>query len=72
MLFSDPLFQSFAVQRPIAVMSQLALCRLLDAQVVDEIFSEHADEQYQRKLLFSSLAKLTASVVMSKHPMILG
>jgi len=67
-MFTDPLFQSFAVQRPIAVMSQLALCRLLDSRIVDEIFEEHAQEQYQRKLLFSSLTKLTSSVVMSFHP----
>ena len=66
-MFSDPLFQSFCVKRPIAVMSQLSFCRLLDTQVVDEIFAEHAQEQYQNKLLFSSLTKLMSTVVMSKH-----
>jgi hypothetical protein len=66
-MFNDAVFQTFCVQRPIAVMSQLSLCRLLDAEVVDEIFADHAEEQYQRKLLFSSLTKLMSSVVMSKH-----
>ena len=66
-MFNDPLFESFASQRPIAVMSQLALSRLLDSQVVDGIFLEHAEEQYQRKLLFSALTGLMSSVVMSKH-----
>ena len=66
-MFSDPLFQSFCVKRPIAVMSQLAFCRLLDSRLIDEIFLVHAEEQYERKLLFSSLTKLMSSVVMSKH-----
>ena len=66
-MFSDSLFQSFCVKRPIAVMSQLSLCRLLDADVVDEIFESHAEAQYQRTLLFSSVTKLMCSVVMSKH-----
>jgi hypothetical protein len=66
-MFTDAIFQSFATKRPIAVMSQLALCRLLDGDLVDEIFSNHAEQQYQRTLLFSSLTKLMSSVVMSKH-----
>ena len=65
-MFDDPVFASFATKRPIAVLSQLALSRLLDSSVVDELFLEHAEEQYQRKLSFSSLTKLMSMVVMSK------
>jgi hypothetical protein len=68
MLFKDPVFQSFCSKRPIAVMSQLALNRLLDSRVVDEIFEENAEEQYHRSLLFSSMTKLLSTVVMSKSP----
>jgi len=66
-MFDDPLFHSFVTQRPIAVMSQLALNRLLDAATVDGIFVDVAEHQYQRKLLFSSLTDLMSGVVMSKH-----
>ena len=66
-MFGDPVFDSFCLKRPIAVMGQLTLCRLLNATVVDEIFKEQAQEQYHRKLVFSSLTKLMSSVVMSKH-----
>lgn len=41
-MFGGPLLQSFVSKRPIAVMSQLALSRLLDAGTVDGIFSEVA------------------------------
>lgn len=66
MLFQDPVFESFCSKRPIAVMSQLALNRLLDSQVVDAIFEATAEHQYQRSLRFSSMTKLLSAVVMSK------
>lgn len=67
MLFKDPLFQSFGSKRPIAVMSQLALGRMLDGEVVDQLFLETSQRQYQRTLLFSSLTDVLCAVVMSKH-----
>lgn len=67
-MLSDPVFRSFSSQRPLAVMAQMALGRLLDAEVVDQLFLEHAQEQYQRRLLFSSLTQLLAAVVLGKHP----
>lgn len=68
MLFKDPVFESFCCKRPIAVMSQLSLSRLLDGPTVDAIFEANAQEQYHRSLLFSSMTKVLSSVVMSKAP----
>ena len=66
MLFKDSVFQSFCSKRPVAVMSQLALSRLLGSRIVDEIFEETAEQQYHRSLLFSSMTQLLSTVVMSK------
>jgi len=66
-MFNDAVFRSFVSKRPIAVMSQLAVSRLLAAGTVDGLFEEVAEEQYKRKLLFSSVTKVMAAVVMSKH-----
>jgi len=68
MLFKEKVFQSFCLKRPVAVMSQLVLNRLLDGEMVDQIFEEKAEQQYHRRLLFSSMTKLLSSVVMSKSP----
>lgn len=65
--FQDPMFRAFATARPIATVTQMVLRRLLDPQEVDRLFNEHAQEQYQRSLLFSSLAQLVAGVVLGKH-----
>src|SRR5688572_24751455 len=58
----------FEEDRPIAVLGQMALDRLLDREAIDALFHEVAEEQYERKILFSSMAKLMAAVVLCKHP----
>jgi IS4 transposase len=57
----------FEAQRPICVMAQMALERLLSEQELDTLFHEMADKQYHRDLLFSSLAQLMASVVLCRE-----
>jgi IS4 transposase len=49
-------------------MAQMALERLLAPQAMDALFQEVADNQYQRSLLFSSVARLMASVVLGRQP----
>lgn len=66
-LFEDPLFGRFCSERPIAVMGQLALSRLLDPKSVDEIFEQVSEVQYERTLMFSSLAEMMSAVVLSKQ-----
>lgn len=66
-LFNDPVFRNFASERPIAVAAQLVLRRLLDPETIDQLFTEHAVEQYERSLLFSSLTSLVSAVVLGKQ-----
>lgn len=65
--FQDPMFRAFATARPIATVTQMVLRRLLDPQEVDRLFDEHAQEQYHRALLFSSLAQLVSGVVLGQQ-----
>lgn len=66
-MFTDEVFQSFVSKRPVAVMAHLALVRLLQPGVVDRIFADTAQRQYQRSLAFSSITKVMSAVVLSKH-----
>ena len=58
----------FETERPIAVMAQMALDRVLDREAIDSLFDRVAEEQYKRNILFSSLTQLMAKVVLSKQP----
>lgn len=64
------MFQHFATERPVAVMTQMTLSHLLDAESLDQLFADNAEEQYERTLMFSTLTQLTASVVLRKSPSI--
>lgn len=66
--FSSEMFQRFAAERPIAVMTHMVVSHLLDDSVLDRVFDEHASRQYQRTLTFSNTVRLVASVVMGKSP----
>jgi IS4 transposase len=57
----------FEEQRPVCVMAQMALSRLLSPEEIDKLFHEVAEEQYERALMFSSLAKLMTSVVLCRE-----
>jgi phosphoglucomutase len=40
----------FKEKRPVALMARMALARLLAPQAIDQVFHDHAQEQYQRKI----------------------
>lgn len=61
------IIESFERDRPICVMAQLALDRLLSREALDQLFEKSAIDQYHRDLLFSSLARLMASVVLCRQ-----
>lgn len=65
--FKDPAFLRFAAQRPFATMTQMVLRRMLKPDTIDQLFDEHAQEQYHRSLLFSNLTRLVSGVVLGKH-----
>lgn len=58
------LVERFIEKAPFCVMAQAALERLLSAEALDQLFAEHAKVQYQRQLVFSSVARLMAGVVL--------
>lgn len=66
-LFSDPVFQSFATQRPIATAAQFVLRRLLDPEALSQVFRDNAELQYERTLPFYVVAQTMASVVTGRH-----
>lgn len=67
-MFKDPIFREFVRTRPIAVLAQMALGRLLNSRAVDEVFVQASEHQYERRLLFSSLTSLMSEVVLGKQP----
>lgn len=62
------MFQRFAVNRPVAVMTHMALSHLLDANALQRVFVDNAQQQYERTLTFSTLTKLVSSVVLQRSP----
>jgi hypothetical protein len=65
--FKDPIFRAFAAERPFATMTQMVLRRMLDPNDIDQLFEQHAEEQYHRSLFFSALTRLVSGVVLGKH-----
>lgn len=57
----------FEEKRPVAVMAEMALERLLAPEELDGLFVHVAQEQYQRSLLFSSLSKLMSNIVLCRE-----
>jgi len=56
-------FDRFAAKSPVSVMVQGALEFALNASQLDALFERHADDQYTRSLLFSSVVDLLTQVV---------
>jgi hypothetical protein len=64
----EDLFNRFTAKTPVAMMTKAALEFALEPSAVDAIFSVHADRQYERKLLFSTMVDIMALVVCGAHP----
>jgi hypothetical protein len=69
MILSD-IFQRFVEDSPVTVMTQAILENALPPATVDELFENHAELQYTRKLLFSDVVDLMSMVVFSVRPTI--
>ena len=59
----EKLVQPFLEQRPDCVLVRATLERRLSPTRLDRVFREHAAQQYERELLFSSLVEVMARVV---------
>lgn len=62
------IFESFAAASPVSVMIRGMMERVFQPERLDEIFATHAQRQYERELLFSSLVNLLSLVVCGIHP----
>jgi hypothetical protein len=58
-----PIFERFVAESPISIMVRGAVEHALAAGPLDELFEQHAQRQYTRSLLFSSVVDLLGLVV---------
>lgn len=69
MILSD-VFDRFAQDSPLTVMAQGILENALDPTALDQLFEDAAEQQYTKKLLFSSVVDLMSLVVCRIQPAI--
>jgi IS4 transposase len=62
-----PLFDRFVAQTPVSVMVRGTLEYALQPQQLDDLFAGHAEHQYTRDLLFSSVVDLMSLVVAGSY-----
>jgi Transposase DDE domain len=67
MLLED-VFNRFVTKSPVTVMARALLENALSPSSLDELFGRHAEVQYERKLLFSSVVDLMSLVVCKIQP----
>lgn len=65
----DPqvLIQNVAMKRPVAVIARVTLERLFDADALDCVFHQRAEQQYERVLLFSELLHILTKVILKQE-----
>src|SRR5262249_45563448 len=56
-------FERFAAKTPVPVMARAAIEFALSRSALDQLFDQHAQRQYSRHLLFSSVFDLMSVVV---------
>ena len=67
MILSD-VFERFAQDSPLTVMARGLLENALNPATLDQLFEDVADQQYTKKLLFSSVVDLMSLVVCGIQP----
>ncbi|MCP4257490.1 MAG: IS4/IS5 family transposase, partial [Planctomycetes bacterium] len=63
----SPIFKRFAKESPISVMARGLMERAFNAEQMDQWFDRHADSQYTRDLLFSTIFDIMSLVVSGTH-----
>ena len=61
------IFEPFIQSSPLSIMSRALLERALAPESLDALFRQHAEHQYTRELLFSSVVELMSLVVCGKY-----
>jgi len=61
------IFEPFIHSSPLSIMSRALLERVFASDSLDALFRQHAEHQYTRELLFSSVVDLMSLVVCGKH-----
>jgi Transposase DDE domain len=67
MLLSQ-VFERFVGKSPISVMARATIEHAMAAEALDGLFNQHANQQYTRELLFSSVVDLMGIVVSKSQP----
>jgi hypothetical protein len=69
MILSD-VFERYVKKSPISVMARAMMEVALAPDELDALFEQHADRQYTKKLMFSSMVDLMGVVVSKSRPSI--
>jgi len=64
----DAVFERFIAASPLTVMARATIEHALGADVLDELFEQHARRGYTRRLLFSTTVELMSLVVCGQRP----
>ena len=67
-MLMSKLVDRFVQKTPVSVMARAAMEHALAPEAVDAMFAEHAEHQYTRDLLFSSVVSLMGVVVSKSQP----
>jgi hypothetical protein len=62
------IFERFVESSPVSVMARAAMENAMAAEALDELFGSHAELQYEKDLLFSSVVDLMGVVVCKVEP----
>ena len=62
------IFERFVEQSAVSVMARAAIEHAMSNEAVDEVFEKHAERQYTRELLFSSVVDVMSVVVCKVQP----
>lgn len=60
--------ERFKEKRPVGLMARMALARLLAPQAINQVFHDHAQGQYERKIPFAALTELMTEVTLCLSP----
>lgn len=67
-MWMEEVLERFVQQSPFSVMTRATLEHVFADSFLDQVFRDHAEEQYERELAFSAVAGLLTQVVLRCRP----